>query len=430
MRTSLSRHFYRLDEVRSALRDCIVNRRVDKGLFWAQELLDSGEDEYLFETLLEIWAFAVGPAKFRWIIDAYQVGQADLLMLTVLLLRLPREAADGSLLGVVLQAYEDCRQRIPFPAGAFRDAVGKGNVRAAAAAWLQMESATALAVLTEQCALAKADRQMVLEALGTWASWVPGELAAPIWTTLTAMMAIMTLCMTDAQWAVSTSPYRPITTETGAHITGLLGDWRGLLGRRERRVYEIPRDCLKWDTERGRMRWAENTTEELWRIWEVMEGTRCWDDLALATGYAWSGYDTAGWAEFLEAAFPDDWPEEWSVEDQSLSHGTGSLAPKEPLCRKLWLGRWLPATAMCCEGWSADTIRRRVGEMEEGFRGFPNAVYMWEFFACLPPAPAMGWSAAVMAAPPECPLVEGLSTGVKGIKLSELRKRAAARATV
>jgi len=83
MRTSLSRHFYRLDEVRSALRDCIVNRRVDKGLFWTQELLDSGEDEYLFETLLEIWAFAVGPAKFRWVIDAADTGRADLLMLSL-----------------------------------------------------------------------------------------------------------------------------------------------------------------------------------------------------------------------------------------------------------------------------------------------------------------------------------------------------------
>ncbi len=422
MRTSLSRHFYRLDEVRATLRDCIVNRRVDNGLFWTQELLDSGEDDYLFETLLEIWAFAVGPAKFRWIVDAYQVGKADLLMLSLQLLRLPRDAADGSLLGVVLQAYEDCRVKLAFPAGAFREAVSKRDVRAAAAAWLQLDVGAGVAVLAEQCALAPANRALVLEALGAWATWAPVDLTRPIWGTLTAMMAIMVLCMTDAQWAPSTGPYRPITTDMGAHVMELLADWRGLLGRRERRAYEIPRDCLKWDTERGRMRWAENTTEELWRIWEALEGTQCWDDLAATTGYAWSGYDTEGWAEFIEAAFPDDWPEEWSVEDQRLSHGFGSLAPTEPLYRRLWISRWIPGTAMCCAGWNVDTIKKRVDELETALGGFPNAVYMWEFFECLPALPGMGWSADVKAVP-ECPLVNAITDGVKSMKFSELRKR-------
>lgn len=424
MRTSLSRHFYRLDEVRSALRDCIVNRRVDKGLFWTQELLDSGEDDYLFETLLEIWAFAVGPAKFRWVVDAADVGRTDLLMLSLQLLRLPRDAADGSLLGVALQAYEDCRRsaKLPFPAGTFREAVSKGNVRTAAAAWLQLEAGAAAAVLGEQCALAPANRALVLEALGAWATWVPTQLTRPIWSTLSAMMAIMTLCMTEAQWVASTGPYRSLSDDTSAYIAGLLGDWRGLLGRRERRVYEIPRDCLKWDTARGRMRWADNTTEELWRIWEVLEGTHCWDDLAVATGYAWSGYDTAGWEEFLDAAFPDDWPEEWSVEDQQFSHGVGSLSPTERLYRPQWLGRWLPQVAVCCEGWSVDSIRRRVDELETELGGRPGAIYMWEFLECLPAVGTMGWSATVTLAP-VCPLVNAITTGVKSMKFSELKKR-------
>ena len=427
MRTSLSRHFYRLDEVRSALRDCIVNRRVDKGLFWTQELLDSGEDEYLFETLLEIWAFAVGPAKFRWVIDAADTGRADLLMLSLQLLRLPHEAADGSLLGVALRAYEDCRcgGKLPFPAGTFREAVSKGQVRAAAAAWLQLEAGAAAAVLGEQCALAPASKQLALEALSTWVSWAPSALVQPIWSTLSAMMAIMALCMSEAQWAPSTTPYRQISDDSQTHILELLADWRGLLGRRERRVYEIPRDCLKWDTERGRMRWAENTTEELWRIWEVMDGTRCWDDLAAVTGYAWSGYDTVGWAEFIEAAFPDDWPEEWSVEDQCLSHGAGSLAPAESLYRPQWLGRWLPAASLIGE--SADAIKRHVDVLETELGGRPDAVYMWEFLECLPAVPTMGWSSTVVAVP-ECPLVGAITDGVKSIKFSELRKKKAAKA--
>ena len=423
MRTSLSRHFYRLDEVRSALRDCIVNRRVDKGLFWTQELLDSGEDDYLFETLLEIWAFAVGPAKLRWVIDAANVGRADLLMLSLQLLRLPREAADGSLLGVALQAYEDCRRggRLAFPAGAFREAIAKGHVRAAAAAWLQLEAGAAAAVLGEQCALAPACKTLALEALSTWASWAPSALTKPVWGTLSAMMAIMALCMTDAQWTVSTSPYRHMTDEAQHHILELLGDWRGLLGRRERRVYEIPRDCLKWDTERGRMRWSENTTEELWQIWEALEGTQCWDDLAATTGYEWGGYDAAGWEEFIEAAFPDDWPEEWSVEDQRLSHGFGSLAPTERLYRPQWLGRWLPAATLIGE--TVDAIRRRVDGLETELGGRPDAVYMDEFLECLPALPTMVWSAAVAMPAPECPLVGALTEGVKSIKFSELRKK-------
>lgn len=415
-KTSLTRHFYRLDEVRSALRDCIVNRRVDKGLFWTQELLDSGENEYLFETLLEIWAFAVGPAKLRWVIDAADVGRADLLTLSLQLLRLPRDAADGSLLGLVLQAYEDCCRvgRLANPAAAFREAIGKGQLRTAATAWLQLDAAAGAAILGEQCALVPPDRAMVLEALGSWASWAPSALARPIWGTLSAVMTIMTLCMSEAQWAISTSPYRQMSDDTQTYVLELLGDWRGLLGRRLRRVYEIPRDCLKWDTGRGRMRWTENTTEELWRIWEALEGTQCWDDLAAATGYAWSGYDTVGWAEFLEAAFPDDWPEEWSVEDQLLSHGAGSLSPAERLYRPQWLGRWLPSATLLGE--TADTIRRRVDELETELGGRPNAVYMCEFLECLPAVAAMGWASLAVA---ECPLVRAITQGVRKIKLKK-----------
>lgn len=434
MRTSLSRHFYRLDEVRAALRDCIIERRVEKGLFWTQELLDSGEDEYLFETLLEAWAFAVGPAKFRWLVDAYEVGHADLLMLSLQLLRLPRESADCSLLGVVLRGYEDCRRgRLAVPAVAFREAVRAGNVRGAMCAWLQLEGGVASVVLGELCALAPAGRRPALEALATWHTWC-GSLTAPIWTTLTATFAIMCLCMMEAQWEVSIAPYKPITTESGNRITGLLEEWRGLLGRRGRRVYEIPRDILKWETARGRMRWSESTWSELWRVWEHLEGTRCWDDVAESVGYAWEGYDSMGWEEFVEAVcYKDDWPDEWSAEDQAKSHGDGSLAPKESLFRPQWLRRWLPETGICCEGLVGREIIAKVGELEEGLESDAglessnaglesfNAIYMWQLLECLPALETMGWSVDYEVA--ECPVVTALANGVKTMKLSELKKR-------
>jgi hypothetical protein len=158
----------------------------------------------------------------------------------------------------------------------------------------------------------------------------------------------------------------------------------------------------------------------------VMDGTHCWDDLAATVGYAWSGYDTAGWADFIEAAFPDDWPEEWSVEDQCLSHGAGSLAPTESLYRPQWIGRWLPAAPLIGE--SADAIKRRVDVLETELGGRPDAVYMWEFLECLPAVPTMGWSSTVVAPVPECPLVGAITEGVKSIKFSELRKKKAAKA--
>ncbi len=433
MRTSLSRHYYRLDEVRAALRDCIINRRVDKGLFWTQELLDSGEDDYLFETLVEVWAFAVGPAKFRWIIDAYQTGKEDLLSLSLQLLRLPRTAADGSLLGAVLRAYEGCRLagQLASPASSFREAVRKGDIRTAVTAWLQLEGGAAAALLGEQCALAAPAKSLVLEALSTWPGWAPEPLTCPIWATLCAVLAIMGLCMTEAQWAESTKPYTPLKDETKASLTDLLDEWRGLLGRRARRQYEIPQDCLKWDTARGRMRRTERTTSELWRVWEVMRGTRCWDDLAAVTGYRWAGYDTEGWADFAEAAsHPDDWPDEWSAESQGLSHGDGCLGPSERLYRPQWLRRWLPDAALIGE--TAEAIRGCAEQLEEALGGRPDAVYMWEFLEYLPTLPAMGWAGAGAASTlppvPECPQVAALASGVKSIKLSELRKKKVAKA--
>jgi hypothetical protein len=63
MSTSLSRHLFRLDEVAAALRYAIVERRIEEGMFWTLELIDSEEVGTLIETLLEVWTFAIGTAR-------------------------------------------------------------------------------------------------------------------------------------------------------------------------------------------------------------------------------------------------------------------------------------------------------------------------------------------------------------------------------
>ena len=113
-----------------------------------------------------------------------------------------------------------------------------------------------------------------------------------------------------------------------------LNELASAVGRRERRVYQIPNSCLYGTTYRGRSRWAQNNCTQLYNIEKYLVGCPFWDEVL--TEYAIITDDsTIQWLsddkmeEFYEKYFPDDIPDEWLKKDQQKSHGDGVLGPTD-----------------------------------------------------------------------------------------------------
>ena len=53
--------FNRLDEVAASLRYALIERRIEEGMYWTEELLDSEEYGLLLRVITDVWVFSLGP---------------------------------------------------------------------------------------------------------------------------------------------------------------------------------------------------------------------------------------------------------------------------------------------------------------------------------------------------------------------------------
>jgi hypothetical protein len=113
-------------------------------------------------------------------------------------------------------------------------------------------------------------------------------------------------------------------------IPSELETWAANLGRRARRVYTIPDECLYWLTRRGKELSVYDTNEK--EIMGHLEksvalwGSSFWDSVAEDFG-GWAAIksDAESREAFYETYFPDDIPDEWSSADRVKSHSRGVL---------------------------------------------------------------------------------------------------------
>jgi len=116
--------------------------------------------------------------------------------------------------------------------------------------------------------------------------------------------------------------------------------WTVDVGRRKSRLYAIPVEALHADTTRGRIPSKYTNIDDVRDPVQVLpEGCTFWQNtlrsngikIDEATGATVFPDDTA-LESFYDTHFPDDIPDEWSIEDQLKSHGRGvqETAPPAP----------------------------------------------------------------------------------------------------
>ncbi len=338
----LTRHLYREDEVVAALQLCVLRGRGLEACFWALELLDSSMSPQLEAAMNMAWLYGFGASALSWWRAWHKAWVTDSLE-EGLILRLVGELAraascrDASVVAI-LGAPPSTQQPDRVNQWGFEGEGLAAFVRAAL--W---QGKTLLAWWA-----GRAGGLLTSDFLGAVATAKHGSAGDEALKMLdlgqvghqAAAVAILCQCPStfQASWT------RDLRGELATEIVAAITEWQGLLGRRARRAFTVPVDCLYWATARGRtMSVYDTNVKELYRMERsaALWGSEFWDE-AVAERGGWQAVrsDDSVREWFYDTYFPDDIPDEWSRAEQAKSHGGGVLQRWAAATLADWVRRW------------------------------------------------------------------------------------------
>ena len=340
-----TRHLYETEEVLAALSWCISKGRTKEAVFWSLELLDSGLKDMLQTELLSTWLWHFGIGRLSAMPLLSGDSDEELLHVVCGLSRLPtRDRSVVTLLILGLDTEQPDRASF-FPCletlfqetscseleQAFLAATYQGKSRLAFALsrslW-QTNPARVFSLLQRLQSLKQANLELA-ECL-TLLELAPTELTWP-----SRACAIAAICLDSKRLAHS---LKPLNLNPLVEVETSLKDWNDLTGRKARRVFPIPIECLYGRTARGRLSNKETTLSTLYTLSsDTLEGCPAWNTI-LEEEVPW--LDDERKEAFYDLYFPDDIPDEWSRKDQEKSHGFGCLINQEIPSLKKYIDRW------------------------------------------------------------------------------------------
>ena len=350
----LTRHLYRYDEVRAALLWCIFHKRTTEGLFWVQELLDSECYVELYQVLFEGWLWSVGIARMEWLrqfwilFEKPDVKEEELLLCANTLLRLPMR--DSTLFHLLLRGPVARPERLPPTpkTDEFLPIVSEfvnTPLKQQFLRYLRLGKIVSAWILANQLLKELGDEdwwrflgRIELTSVGSPCVRQCFETLAGIHTLFPENESMKLACQALAIAFLCLSPslqtksiYALPAIDLDPYSASCLQEWTSLLGRRKRRLFTPPSECLSWITSRGCNPYTKTTIKELRTFTiDVLREKGCpfWKE-RLEEKNPWSSDDV--FEEFWDTYFPDDIPDEWSLDDQKKSHGAGLLRPTESL---------------------------------------------------------------------------------------------------
>ena len=349
----LSRHFYSLDEVQAALLYTTTRNIPSESLFWSQEMILSGCVSEAISILFQSWLWNTGPMRLQWLIDAWktlasdELSEDDVLLATYKLSNIHSSQRDSSLWNILVLTTKtpnempDTVTRKTPPVIPSEDekelyfvrAIFQGKARSAwwISQYLDPEQVWVLLDWFAENVHTAYEQQYktCLEALKGYEQLLGYKSAE--YDTIVRCAAVIMMCIHPDQREMS---FKPLAAEIDKNNSQTLNELAASVGRRDRRVYQIPSSCLYGTTLRGRSKWSQNNFTQLYNVEKYLIGCPFWDESL--TEYAnvndqgqieWHSDDKM--EEFYDKYFPDDIPDEWSKKDQQKSHGDGMLGPKD-----------------------------------------------------------------------------------------------------
>jgi hypothetical protein len=347
----LTRHLYRFDEVKVALSYSICRGRAEEAAFWCQELIDSGAIIQAWAVLLETWlwqALASDPGfPGDTLYDPTVLSiPTELHKAAYRLSMVCRENRDNSLWAVLVlgsnesvvpdrpclrlptqKAYQTTLQKY------FASCLFQGKVLCAW--WAYSKLGPELA----EPFMRGSSLGRIMESVG---------LVGTEWTIIGTCARIIQQTVIDIHRLPS--PYSSLPPSLEASIKS----WTTLEGRRSRRIYQIPLECLYGRTGRGTMGSKESNLAELRGLEDQFPLSPFW-----AGPWSEASQSDDALETFYGTYFPDDIPDEWSLADQKKSHGPGVLRSGQTLDLAA-LGRlWMTGESRFAWGfyeWSASVV--------------------------------------------------------------------------
>ena len=285
----LTRHLYREDEVKASFFNCLLQRRVVEGIFWATELFDSFLGEEILPIFKRAWLLSVGPEYRKGFIQVAALEEeAEVYQTLQNFMSLPKDASVFTLLvrGASCESQPDRLCRKPCVVRKDLDEVDRAAWRAIS----QKKALLALCLLRTRWNWAVLGEDEYLAALRAEDTW---EARAA---------AMVYVCSSRKEKGI---PQKDVYCRE---------EWTALEGRRARRQFKIRPEAILWGCE-------ASSESELLDIEPALKGSAYWEEVAKDMG----GWDiikknSAVREAFYELYFPDDIPDEWSLEEREKSH--------------------------------------------------------------------------------------------------------------
>ena len=130
------------------------------------------------------------------------------------------------------------------------------------------------------------------------------------------------LCMDDNMIENALKPEIPIIINMNLYLEL----WRSVYGKRKGRIFHLYNDCFYGKTKRGLMTIEESNISELSNQHNLIMHQKIHEEIINVYGsYDEFKNNPDQYEPFCECYFPDDIPDEWSLEDKQKSHGNGIL---------------------------------------------------------------------------------------------------------
>jgi hypothetical protein len=383
----LTRHFYALDEVYSALQYASTRNDRLETLFWCKELLLSQCVGETISTLFESWLWHKGPFQLQWLLGAWttlageELSEDDILLAAYQLSAISYRHRDHSLWNIlVLTAQGAAPERLTpktpaiLPSSDDREcyfvrALYQG--KAYSAWWMSRRIATdriweLLTWYATHCTKHGATYHTCCKALQGYEQLLGYR--TDEYDTIVRCLAVLSLCLSPSQQVQSLSSLPSAIDSTS--LTRL-SECQQRVGRKSYRIYSIPTACLYGTMGRGQIPWQSSTVSQLNETHLI--GCPFWEE-ALSE-YAMIDEGGVHWnseEEFYHRYFPDDLPDEWTKAEKERSHGDGLLAPHETVHLGKYARRFLSQCARLA--WSSRPIVRAFLEQHPITECHPTAI--------------------------------------------------------
>ena len=352
-----TRHFYYLDEVKAALQYEIHRKRLTESFFWLTELIDSEEYQEIQNVLLKSWFYDVG------------LENLDILY-HILITPSHDKTALYQIVKTLKSSKNDCTLPIMLLYGVSSPTYKNKNIVFKLPDVLVQEDNN-IDTFIRACFLGKYLEAWLLS-IGLWnhpnlqlyiERIIKYKFKNNIFLTIINFLKynnniwyirciIIGICCFTEKLYIKNDTLKDISTDDSVKIK----IWNNLFGKRARREFTIPTQCLYGVTFRGTKTYQDNNIKELHDHIYIIMNQKIYEEIE-------DQYETIEkfienddeYESFIDSYFPNDIPDEWSLIDQQKSHGIGVNQKSDKPNIRRYFNRWVDLK-YDCKIWDKETI--------------------------------------------------------------------------